>query len=131
MLIPTLRAEGRPLSGWWSSWCRSGLPLPTTVVPVALLPDGPDRPGRRHTLLPPPWRHPFGRDTVARVVAGTRILLLEIVASVGPAVPVEVPVGPVAGYAAQLLDGIFMAAMEVPCAFPGVEQHRTPLPMAG
>jgi peptide/nickel transport system permease protein len=60
----------------------------------------------------------FGRDVLARVLAGYRVSIPVAVASVVAAVAVGLPLGLVAGYFAGRVDNAIMRALDVLMAFP-------------
>jgi peptide/nickel transport system permease protein len=72
---------------------------------------------------PPTWTHPFGtddlgRDTLARVVWGSRVSMLAGVLSILLAIAVGVPLGLVAGYHGGALDQLLMRLTDAWLAFP-------------
>jgi peptide/nickel transport system permease protein len=74
-------------------------------------------------LAPPSLAHlfgtdNFGRDVLARVLAGYRVSIPVAVASVVAAVAVGLPLGLVAGYFAGGVDNAIMRALDVLMAFP-------------
>ena len=71
----------------------------------------------------PSWSHPFGtddlgRDTLARVVWGSRVSMQAGVFSILLAIAVGVPLGLIAGYYAGTLDQVIMRLTDAWLAFP-------------
>jgi peptide/nickel transport system permease protein len=76
-----------------------------------------------HNLEGPSWAHPlgtdlFGRDTLSRLIFGTRVSLQVGIAAMGFAVVFGVPLGLMAGYRGGLTDDIIMRLMDALYAFP-------------
>ncbi len=102
-----------------------GLLALAAIWPDWLLPADPLRQDLRHVLADPTAAHPFGtdafgRDILARVAAGARLSLLEVVVSIGLALAVAVPTGLLCGFLGGPLDLAVMAASDVLFAFPGI-----------
>ena len=102
-----------------------GVLVLAAALPTALLPADPLRQDLRHVLADPSALHPFGtdafgRDILARVAAGARLSLLEVVVSIGLALLVAVPAGLLCGFRGGRLDTAVMAATDVLFAFPGI-----------
>jgi ABC-type dipeptide/oligopeptide/nickel transport system permease subunit len=75
------------------------------------------------TLTPPSAAHPFGtdelgRDTLSRIIDGTRIAVAVAVVSVAIALVVGVAVGIVAGYFGGMVDAVLVRIQDVLFAFP-------------
>ncbi|MBZ0298822.1 MAG: ABC transporter permease [Anaerolineae bacterium] len=76
-------------------------------------------------FAPPSLVHPFGtddfgRDILARIIAGTRVSLLVGVVAVGLAATIGTTLGLLAGYGSRILDEVIMRAMDVLYAFPAI-----------
>lgn len=102
-----------------------GMLVLVAALPAGLLPADPLQQDLRHVLAGPSASHPFGtdafgRDILARVAAGARLSLLEVVVSIGLALLVAVPAGLLCGFTGGLLDMAVMAAGDVLFAFPGI-----------
>ncbi|MBI3953855.1 MAG: ABC transporter permease [Chloroflexi bacterium] len=77
----------------------------------------------REVLRPPTLAHPLGtdvvgRDTLSRIILGSRIALEVGLISVGVALVLGVPLGLVAGYYRGLVDDILMRAIDAMYSFP-------------
>jgi glutathione transport system permease protein len=102
-----------------------GLLLLAAAWPVALLPADPLRQDLHHVLADPSAAHPFGtdafgRDILARIAAGARLSLMEVVVSIGLALLVAVPAGLLCGFVGGPVDTMVMAMSDVLFAFPGI-----------
>ena len=102
-----------------------GLLLLVAALPTALLPADPLLQDLHHVLADPSAAHPFGtdafgRDILARVAAGARLSLMEVVVSIGLALLVAVPAGLLCGFVGGLVDTAVMAASDILFAFPGI-----------
>lgn len=76
-------------------------------------------------LLPPGTGHPlgtdrFGRDLLARVLAGGRVSIFSTLALVALAAAAGTAAGVAGGYAGGLLDGVLMRVSDLCLAFPGL-----------
>ncbi len=74
-------------------------------------------------FLPPSWDHPLGtdhlgRDTLSRIIYGTRMSLLSVLAISGLILVFSLTVGCVAGYRGGLFDSILMRICDVFLTFP-------------
>lgn len=102
-----------------------GLLVLAAALPTAFLPADPLRQDLRHVLADPSVAHPFGtdafgRDILARVAAGARLSLIEVVVSIGLALLLAVPAGLLCGFTGGRLDTAVMAIGDVVFAFPGI-----------
>lgn len=75
--------------------------------------------------FPPSFAHPLGQtfmgyDVWARIVFGTRPVLIFTVASTGIALLLGIIIGAVSGYYGRWLDVFFMRIMDIVLSFPGV-----------
>jgi peptide/nickel transport system permease protein len=75
--------------------------------------------------FPPSLAHPLGQtfwgyDVWARIVFGTRPVLIFTVASTGIAILLGIIIGAVSGYYGGWLDVLFMRIMDIILSFPGV-----------
>jgi peptide/nickel transport system permease protein len=90
-----------------------------------LLPYGATQPGAGGLLSPPSLAHPFGtdnfgRDILARVLAGGRISLWTGLIAVGISLLVGVPLGAFAGFVRGRAGGLVMRVMDMLLAFPSL-----------
>jgi peptide/nickel transport system permease protein len=90
-----------------------------------LLPYGATQPGAGGLLSPPSVAHPFGtdnfgRDILARVLAGGRISLWTGLIAVGISLLVGVPLGAFAGFVRGRAGGLVMRVMDMLLAFPSL-----------
>lgn len=90
-----------------------------------LLPYGATQPGAGGLLSPPSLAHPFGtdnfgRDILARVLAGGRISLWTGLIAVAISLLVGVPLGAFAGFVRGRAGGLVMRVMDMLLAFPSL-----------
>ncbi|MEI8411764.1 MULTISPECIES: ABC transporter permease [unclassified Kribbella] len=90
-----------------------------------LLPYGATQPGVGGLLSPPSLAHPFGtdnfgRDILARVLAGGRISLWTGLIAVAISLLVGVPLGAFAGFVRGRAGGLVMRVMDMLLAFPSL-----------
>jgi len=90
-----------------------------------LLPYGATQPGAGGLLSPPSLAHPFGtdnfgRDILARVLAGGRISLWTGLIAVGISLLAGVPLGAFAGFVRGRAGGLVMRVMDMLLAFPSL-----------
>ncbi|MFN8591981.1 MAG: ABC transporter permease [Thermomicrobiales bacterium] len=76
-------------------------------------------------LQPPSWQHPFGtdnvgRDTLSRLIYGTRISLFVGVTAMILAAVIGIPLGLLAGYFGGWFDTLTMRALDALLAFPAL-----------
>jgi len=76
-------------------------------------------------LTPPSAKHLFGtddigRDTLSRVVYGSRVSLQAGLFTVAVALSIGLPLGLIAGYLGGRVDNVLMRALEVVLSFPGL-----------
>jgi len=95
------------------------------AVLVFALPYSPTATGVGPLLSPPTLAHPFGtdnfgRDVLARVLAGGQVSLWTGLVAVGISLLIGVPVGAIAGYAQGAVGGVLMRLMDVLLAFPSL-----------
>jgi peptide/nickel transport system permease protein len=92
---------------------------------AGLLPYGATQPGAGGLLSPPSLAHPFGtdnfgRDILARVLAGGRISLWTGLIAVSISLLVGVPLGAFAGFVRGRAGGLVMRVMDMLLAFPSL-----------
>lgn len=100
----------------------AAIALVVAVGPL-LLPNAPDAQTITERLRPPSLDHPlgtdaFGRDVLARLLAGGRVSLLVGMLSMSVAVVAGVTVGAVAGYAGGWTDALLGRFTELVMVFP-------------
>jgi peptide/nickel transport system permease protein len=101
-----------------------------TIVLLGLLapviaPNDPNQISGLEALQGPSWHHLFGtdelgRDVFSRVLYGARISPLVGLAAVAISTVVGIAIGLIAGYASGIVDEVWMRAMDVLLAFPGI-----------
>jgi peptide/nickel transport system permease protein len=89
-----------------------------------------------HILAKPSFAHlfgtdNFGRDVLARVLAGYRVSILVAIASVAGAVAVGLPLGLIAGYFSGTVDNLIMRTLDLLMAFPAILLAVTLIAMFG
>lgn len=98
-----------------------------TVIAAAfapvLAPYDPDKPDLDHALLGPTLEHPLGtdaigRDTLSRIIYGTRTSLLIGIMAIGAAAVVGMTLGLVAGYFGGITNTIIMRFTDALMSFP-------------
>jgi peptide/nickel transport system permease protein len=92
---------------------------------AGLLPYGATQPDAGGLLSPPSFAHPFGtdnfgRDILARVLAGGRISLWTGLIAVSISLLVGVPLGAFAGFVRGRIGGLIMRLMDMLLAFPSL-----------
>lgn len=130
---PKQPSNGRPTTAW-----RLLLRNPLAMVGLAfiliwtvgalvvgLLPHSPTATGVGGLLEPPSGAHPFGtdnfgRDILARVLAGGQVSLWTGLIAVGISLAVGVPIGAVSGFVGGALGSVLMRVMDVLLAFPSL-----------
>ncbi|MGO1975474.1 MAG: ABC transporter permease [Propionibacteriaceae bacterium] len=95
------------------------------AVLVPLLPYDPTHAGVGPTLAPPGGGHlfgtdNFGRDVLARVLAGGRVSLWTGLLAVGISIVVGVPLGGLSGFIGGRFGNVVMRVMDVLLAFPSL-----------
>ena len=78
-----------------------------------------------HRLEAPSWSHPLGtdqigRDTLSRLIFGTRISLLVGVVAMAFALGAGIPLGLISGFRGGALDAFIMRVMDAVLAFPAL-----------
>lgn len=89
----------------------------------SMLPHTPDGMDFMAILSPPSWSHPFGtdsfgRDVLARVLAGGRVSLMISFLAIAAAATIGCLMGIMSAYHGGLVDGIFMRIADLLFAFP-------------
>jgi peptide/nickel transport system permease protein len=95
----------------------------TAILAPLLAPYDPFRPGQAPSLAQPSWAHPLGtdllgRDTLSRLVYGSRTALEVGFISVGVASVLGVVLGILAGYFRGAVNVLIMRAMDALLCFP-------------
>lgn len=139
----TLVPAFAPASRFWTvgagSVIRRLMTEPVTAVAVGILlvlvgiaiaapllaPKDPSAIDPFNTLAHPSSAHLLGsdengRDTLSRLIYGSRVSLIVGLISVSIAVSVGVPLGLAAGYAGSYIDGFVMRCMDAILAFPAI-----------
>jgi ABC-type dipeptide/oligopeptide/nickel transport system permease subunit len=93
------------------------------VFAPQIAPYGPYKQDLAHTLAPPSWQHllgtdNFGRDTLSRIIYGSRIALMVGVIAVGIAAGAGMILGLIAGYFGGWRNTLIMRFMDALMAFP-------------
>jgi peptide/nickel transport system permease protein len=88
-----------------------------------LAPYDPYKPGVAGSLLKPTWKHPLGtdllgRDTLSRLIYGSRTALMVGFISVGIASIIGITLGIIAGYFGGIINMFIMRAMDAFMCFP-------------
>jgi peptide/nickel transport system permease protein len=88
-----------------------------------LAPYDPYRPGVAGSLLKPTWKHPLGtdllgRDTLSRLIYGSRTALMVGFISVGIASIIGITLGIIAGFFGGIINMFIMRAMDAFMCFP-------------
>ncbi len=102
-----------------------GVLILTAIFGPSLTPHEPNYMYFTTVFSPPTLQHPlgtddFGRDTLSRIIYGSRVSLLVGIAAVGIAAPLGTILGMLAGYGTRLLDETIMRLMDVLFAFPTI-----------
>ena len=97
--------------------------LITAIFAPALAPYDPYKPGVAGSLIQPSFKHPLGtdllgRDTLSRLIFGSRTVLMVGFISVGIASIIGVTLGIVSGYFGGLINMFIMRAMDAFMCFP-------------
>ncbi len=95
----------------------------TAIFAAWLAPYDPYKPGEAKSLVQPSWEHPLGsdilgRDTLSRLIYGSRTALMVGFISVGIASVFGVTLGVIAGYFSGAINVIIMRAMDSLLCFP-------------
>ena len=95
----------------------------TAVFAAWLAPYDPYRPGEAPSLAQPSWQHwlgadILGRDTLSRLIYGSRTALMVGFISVAAASVVGIPLGIVAAYSGGVANTLIMRAMDALMCFP-------------
>jgi ABC-type dipeptide/oligopeptide/nickel transport system permease subunit len=95
----------------------------TAVFAAWLAPYDPYRPGEAPSLAQPSWQHwlgadILGRDTLSRLIYGSRTALMVGFISVAAASVVGIPLGIIAAYSGGALNTLIMRAMDALMCFP-------------
>ena len=95
----------------------------TAIFAPLLAPYDPYKPGTAESLAQPSWEHPLGsdilgRDTLSRLIYGSRTALMVGFISVGVAAIIGIPLGIIAGYFGGFINMIIMRAMDSILCFP-------------
>jgi peptide/nickel transport system permease protein len=95
----------------------------TALFAHQLAPYDPYRPGLAGSLLTPSWKHPLGtdllgRDTLSRLIYGSRTALMVGFISVGIASIIGITLGIIAGYFGGIINMFIMRAMDAFMCFP-------------
>jgi len=95
------------------------------ILAPVLAPDDPSDIDPFNTLAPPSSEHLLGsdengRDTLSRLIYGSRVSLVVGLISVSIAIAVGVPLGLAAGYSGNYIDSVVMRAMDAILAFPAI-----------
>ena len=102
-----------------------GLVVVTAIVSLVWLPYDPGAIDTAARLAPPGWPHllgtdTFGRDTLSRLMVGSRVCLLVGVVSVAIAAVAGVPLGLVAGMTRGVVSRLVLRATDLLYAFPAI-----------
>jgi len=95
----------------------------TAIFAPLLAPYDPYKLGTAESLAQPSWDHPLGsdilgRDTLSRLIYGSRTALMVGFISVGVAAIIGIPLGVIAGYSSGFINMIIMRAMDSILCFP-------------
>jgi len=95
----------------------------TAVFATWLAPYDPYKPGTAKSLAQPSWEHPLGsdilgRDTLSRLIYGSRTALMVGFISVGAAAIIGIPLGVIAGFFSGITNILIMRAMDALLCFP-------------
>ena len=95
----------------------------TAIFAAQLAPYDPYRPGVGDSLMEPSWAHPLGtdilgRDTLSRLIYGSRTALMVGFISVGIASVIGISLGLISGYYGGMVNVIIMRAMDAFMCFP-------------
>lgn len=126
--LPVAPVMGRrsrwPIALWLGGALFIGLVLMAVLAPH-LAPFDPNESHRGQSLLPPGGKFllgtdSVGRDTLSRVIWGSRISLMVSVPSVALALVIGIVLGTLAGYLGGWVDEVIMRTLDVAFAFPVV-----------
>jgi ABC-type dipeptide/oligopeptide/nickel transport system permease subunit len=95
----------------------------TAVFAEWLAPYDPYRPGMAPSLAQPSWEHwlgadLLGRDTLSRLIFGSRTALMVGFISVIAASIIGIPLGMIAGYSGTIVNAVIMRTMDALMCFP-------------
>lgn len=95
----------------------------TAIFAPLLAPYDPYKLATAESLAQPSWDHPLGsdilgRDTLSRLIYGSRTALMVGFISVGVAAIIGIPLGIIAGYSSGFINMIIMRAMDSILCFP-------------
>ena len=113
-----------------SRWLYGGMLITALMVSAALFapvlaPHDPAEQNLEQDLLTYSAEHPFGtdklgRDVLSRTIYGSRVSLTVGLATVGLSLAVGLAIGSFSGYAGGWIDLVFMRAVDILLAFPGI-----------
>ena len=95
----------------------------TAIFATWLAPYDPYKPGVAESLAQPSWEHPLGsdilgRDTLSRLIYGSRTALMVGFISVFIAGVIGIPLGVIAGFVSGITNILIMRAMDALLCFP-------------
>lgn len=95
----------------------------TAIFAPLLAPYDPYKPGTAESLAQPSWDHPLGsdilgRDTLSRLIYGSRTALMVGFITVSVAAIIGISLGIIAGYLSGFINMIIMRAMDAILCFP-------------
>ena len=117
-----------------SKWNNKTLFVGSTIIGVMVfmaifrswvIPYDPYDQDLENALVSVSWDHPlgtdeFGRDTLSRIIHGTRTTLTIILSSVLIGGVIGCLLGIISGYSGKYADALIMRVMDIPLAFPGI-----------
>jgi peptide/nickel transport system permease protein len=112
------------------------LVLLAAVAGGLLMPHDPAEQGLTNVLSGPSWRHPLGtdelgRDTLSRLIAACRIVVVSSLQATVLAAAIGVPIGAAIGYAGGWVDRVAMRILEAISALPAVVVLLTVIAVLG